>query len=1064
MNGLFAKMRLAPKLMLMLSLPMLVILLIGGQSLYKAYHHLEEEKVMTSVLDVAAAAAKSMHALMEESEYSREFLAARGKEGAGALQQKVQASDKALEAYAAALESVAPAARNMHTNPRFEKIDEVLSGLDSHRIAVRDVKLREPASVRFYEAIAVAKLELLDMVPWESPDQTVGLQASVFKDIEQLNLLAAEEWVLLAKVFERNAFAGSETARFDQLTKFQTEVIASIRGKASPEIIEKLDGVLGSEAYQASMKKKESARIGADFGSFAFPIDPAEWTKDQTQYLSELSELGEAVMASTYGLVDQQIESATTGLLATLAEMVIALVGAGLMGLLILRNVRSGVQGALSAAEHIADGDLDQAIETQAKDEVGDVVRALANMRDQLKARIEADAKVASENLRIRTALDGVSTCVMMSDEENRIVYMNDVVRQMFIDAEEDIRTELPQFSVDKMMGSSIDVFHKDPSHQQRLVAALEKTVESEIKIGGRTFAFSATPVNDPDGHRQGTAVQWIDRTAEVEAAEAEQERLEAERKVAQENARIRVSLDNASSNVMLADNDGHIIYMNKSANQLFSDVADDLRTSLPNFDENKLIGVNIDTFHKDPSHQRRMLEALQDTYVTEIEVGKRTMKIVANPVVDDEGVRLGTAVEWSDRTQEVAVEREIDGLVESASQGDLSRRILLEGKSGFFKQLGTGFNSLLDELADVFDQIANVMSDMADGRLDVRIKQNYQGTFGKVKDDINQTLDRMGTVIGQLDQLAGEVDTAAEEIYTGNNNLSARTEQQASSLEETAASMEELTSTVRNNADNSRQADQLAANARNTAEAGGEVVSRAVDAMEQINTASAKISEIIGVIDEIAFQTNLLALNASVEAARAGEQGRGFAVVATEVRNLASRSADAAKEIKELIRDSVEKVEAGSQLVNESGTTLEEIVVGVKKVGDIVAEISAASAEQAAGIDQINQAVTAMDEMTQQNAALAEETSAASQTMTDSARQMTDVMGFFKGVGEVKRPQRAASVAASTAPPAAATAPAAKPTAPPPKPAKPKASPPSAQAAEPIAIADDVGDEWEEF
>ena len=226
-------------------------------------------------------------------------------------------------------------------------------------------------------------------------------------------------------------------------------------------------------------------------------------------------------------------------------------------------------------------------------------------------------------------------------------------------------------------------------------------------------------------------------------------------------------------------------------------------------------------------------------------------------------------------------------------------------------------------------------------------------------KINVNSTLDNLRGILSQLRDAMGEMRTAANEISAGNTNLSARTEQQASSLEETASSMEELTSTVRNNADHAQQANQLAGNARSKAEQGGELVSRAVQSMDAINSASGRITEIIGVIDEIAFQTNLLALNASVEAARAGEQGRGFAVVATEVRNLAGCSASAAKEIKELIKDSEERVQLGAELVNESGVTLKEIVNAVKQVGDIIAEITAASAEQTAGIDQINQAVT---------------------------------------------------------------------------------------------------------
>ncbi len=234
----------------------------------------------------------------------------------------------------------------------------------------------------------------------------------------------------------------------------------------------------------------------------------------------------------------------------------------------------------------------------------------------------------------------------------------------------------------------------------------------------------------------------------------------------------------------------------------------------------------------------------------------------------------------------------------------------------------------------------------------------------------------------------------------SGNTNLSQRTEEQAASLEETSSAMEEMTSTIQQNAGNSKQANSLAQSARDTAENGGRVVGEAVAAMEAINESSKKISDIIGVIDEIAFQTNLLALNASVEAARAGDQGRGFAVVADEVRNLAGRSATAAKEIKELIQDSSSKVEEGSGLVNQSGETLEEIVNSVKKVSDIVAEISTASEEQAAGIDEVNKAVIQMDELTQQNAALVEEAAAASESLGEQAESLERLIRFFN-VGE---------------------------------------------------------------
>jgi methyl-accepting chemotaxis protein len=270
-------------------------------------------------------------------------------------------------------------------------------------------------------------------------------------------------------------------------------------------------------------------------------------------------------------------------------------------------------------------------------------------------------------------------------------------------------------------------------------------------------------------------------------------------------------------------------------------------------------------------------------------------------------------------------------------------------------------------------------------------------GDFKALAASVNSMIRTMMEVVASLTKTSRAVQVGAEEISRGNIDLSKRTEEQASSLVETTSSMEQMTSMVKNNADNAVQANQLSVAAREQAERGGRVVGAAVAAMSEINTASNKIAEIIGVIDAIAFQTNLLALNAAVEAARAGEQGKGFAVVASEVRNLASRSAEAAKKIKALIQDSVGKVNEGTKLVDESGKVLGEIVMRVKKVTDVMAEIANSSREQASGIVQVNRAVTAMDAMTQQNAALVEQAAAAAQTLNEQATSLMKLIGHYR-------------------------------------------------------------------
>ncbi len=603
-------------------------------------------------------------------------------------------------------------------------------------------------------------------------------------------------------------------------------------------------------------------------------------------------------------------------------------------------------------------------------------------------AEEERQIKEAASNTRIKQALDVCDTSVMLADTELDIIYLNQALQNMLEERQNQLKTALPEFDAKNLIGTCVDGFHANPGHQRKLLEKLSQSYKTNIEVAGLTFGLIATPLNDASGNRLGTVVEWEDKTERL-AKERE------EQNIAAENARVKQALDAVSANVMIADPDFNIIYLNGAVTSMMRTAESDIRKDLPNFDTSKLIGANIDTFHKNPARQRNVIRSLTSSYRSQISVGGRTFSLIANPIiVNDE--RLGAVVEWNDRTAEAAIEKEIDSMVDSAGSGDFSKTVNLEGKEGFFLNLSTGLNDLIGTVEVAMGDIIRMLGAMARGDLTERITREYNGSFGQLKVDANSTADKLTEVLSKVASSASAISSGANEIAQGNADLSQRTEEQASSLEETASSMEEMTSTVKQSADNAQEANTLAVEAQAKAQEGGAVVNNAIAAMEEINTSSKKISDIIGVIDEIAFQTNLLALNAAVEAARAGEQGRGFAVVAGEVRNLAQRSAAAAKEIKDLIRDSVDKVEYGANLVNESGKTLSEIVSSVENVTSMMEEISNAAREQTSGIEQVNKAVSQMDEMTQQNAALVEEASAAGEAMADQAKTMNDVVSFF--------------------------------------------------------------------
>ena len=598
-------------------------------------------------------------------------------------------------------------------------------------------------------------------------------------------------------------------------------------------------------------------------------------------------------------------------------------------------------------------------------------------------------AFAALENSRVNTFL---------CDRDGQIVWANKQAFDILAFMEPNLNKVdgWRNFRASEIIGTPFKFLFTDaPEEYRKATDPRYHPYQSQIKTGPCTCDVQVTGLYER-GELTGYSVDW--------------ERITD--KLAQE-ARVRELLqvlDASTMNTFQCDVNWNVLYANKKAYDIMEFMEPNLHNfsaSWKSFRAKDVVGKSLDwLFTEEPEQFRKASDSRNHPFAARIQTGPCVCDVTVTSTTDESGKVTGYAVYWERVTEKVAAEKlaaekleegrylaakieEMKTATQAIAAGDLTQKIPVD-KQDAIGELATAFNEMTNSLT----VMAAAADSIAAGDLSVNVApQSEKDVLGNA---FATMTDKLSELVAQVRSSADSIYTASNEVSIGTDDLSQRTEEQASSLEETASSMEEMTSTVKQNADNARQANQLAAQAREVAEKGGAVVSSAVSSMEEINKASKRIADIISVIDEIAFQTNLLALNAAVEAARVGEQGRGFAVVAAEVRNLAGRSATAAKEIKALVADSVQKVQEGSALVNQSGQQLDEIVSSVKKVADIISEISAASQEQSVGIEQVNKAITQMDQITQQNAALVEETAAASQAMTGQSKDLQGLVSQF--------------------------------------------------------------------
>ncbi|MEO7335927.1 MAG: nitrate- and nitrite sensing domain-containing protein, partial [Caldimonas sp.] len=494
-------------------------------------------------------------------------------------------------------------------------------------------------------------------------------------------------------------------------------------------------------------------------------------------------------------MLEQRVQDLQRAQVLTLGALLALLAGTSGLAIACVRSITQPIGEALTIANGVAAGKLDLVVPVRGTNEIGQLMQALSMMQGDLLERTQRESVIASENLRIRNALDKCTTNVMVADDANNIIYMNETVAAMMLGNETELKKSLPQFDARRLIGQNIDVFHKNPVHQRSMLSALTKTHRAEIKVGELTFGLIANPIIDDKGVRIGTVVEWADRTAAIAT----------ERRIAEQTTRAlraQSALEAVTSNVMIADADNNVVFMNKAVEGMLSTAEGDLRKVLPNFETRRVVGSNIDIFHKNPAHQKHMLAAMRETFRTQITVGARIFGLVATPIVDAKGERAGTVVEWADRTAEIAVEKEVDAIVQAASAGDFSTRLMTEGKEGFFKSLSLGVNQLLETSEQGLNDVAGLLAAFAEGDLTHRIERDYQGLFGKVKDNGNQTAEQLTRVLGEVRAAADALTGAANQVSATAQSLSQSASEQASSVEETTASIDTMSASITQNSD----------------------------------------------------------------------------------------------------------------------------------------------------------------------------------------------------------------------------------------------------------------------
>lgn len=758
---------------------------------------------------------------------------------------------------------------------------------------------------------------------------------------------------------DRVALEGDVKAHFERFSGTLTE---NRQRPLPPEMLAALEAIAPSlSAYGASAVRMVSLAF-TDLKAAEAALPDFSRAFSQLEHDQErFADLVEASAVQAQKRANEQAADALAWMAATIAVASITFLMAAILLMAGILRPLAKLRDAISALQGDAAGHGDAADErlTGFQAEFLGIQQAFNLVLDDLDAKRAREQARARDALRIQQALDVANVNIVLTDPDLNIVYVNQTGLALFARCATELTRDIPGFDPATLCGRNLGIFLRDPELRRRH-GDLGAPRSDEVQLGGRTFQVEANPVRQPGGERVGVVYQWNDLT-EQRNAETQIERVLAAAVAGQLDTRLDLegfrgftrTLAGGLNQVL----DAIVVPLRVAASQLQQIAAGDIPQPITT------------EFRGEFNEIRRSLNTCTD-------VLRRLMK-------------------------------DVGGLVDAAAAGVLDKRADASQHWGDFGRIVEGVNKTLDAVVGPMAETQAVMSALAAGDLRRRMDGHYVGAFAELQTAVNTSIDNLLRTVARITGAARSINASSVEIAKGNQDLNTRTQHQAQSLEETTVSLQTLTAKVRQAVDHARQANDRASVARSQAENGGQVVQDAVAAMREISSSSRRMADIISVIDGIAFQTNLLALNASVEAARAGAEGRGFAVVASEVRSLAGRTATAAREIKQLIDASTLRVNEGTMLVDKSGATFVELIDGVKQVSSLIEGIAAASRQQIDDIDLVNTELTQMDDVTQQNAALVEEATSASESMSQEARALAELMDFFK-TGTVSTTTRA--------------------------------------------------------